>query len=77
MSWEGIVDAVFSVQQMMEKYEVAGRKLNMAFVNLEKAFDRAPKRVISISKKKRHCGKGDKSDYENVRWSQNSNEIGG
>ena len=40
------VDAIFSVRQMMEKYEVAGRKLYMVFVNLEKAIDRVPRRVI-------------------------------
>ena len=39
-------DANFIMRQLMEKYKMAGRDLYMAFVNLEKAFDRVPREVI-------------------------------
>ena len=41
---EGSTDAIFLVRQMMEKYEAAGKKLYLVFVNLEKTFDRVPRR---------------------------------
>ena len=41
---KSMVDAIFSVQQMIEKHDAAGRKLYMAFVNLEKALLRFSRR---------------------------------
>jgi len=45
MPGKGITDAIFTVQQMQEKYGCKGKKLYFAFVDLEKAFDRVPREV--------------------------------
>ena len=42
----GTTDAVFVVQQLQEKYLAVNNRLYMAFVDLEKAFDRVPGKVI-------------------------------
>ena len=39
-------DAIFVVRQLQEKYLAANKRLYMAFVDLEKAFDRMPRKVI-------------------------------
>ena len=42
----GTTDAIFVVQQMQEKYLALNKRLHMAFVDLEKAFDHDPQKVI-------------------------------
>ena len=42
----GTTDAIFVVRQLQEKYLAVNKRLYMAFVDLEKAFDRVPQRVI-------------------------------
>ena len=42
----GITDAIFVVKQLQMKYLAANKTLYMAFVDLEKVFDRAPRKVI-------------------------------
>ena len=42
----GTTDAIFVVRQLQEKYLAANRRLYMAFVDLEKAFNRVPRKVI-------------------------------
>ena len=42
----GTTDAIFVVRQLQEKYLAANKRLYMPFVDLEKAFDRVPRKVI-------------------------------
>ena len=42
----GTTDAIFVVRQLQEKYLAANKRLHMAFVDLEKAFDWVPRKVI-------------------------------
>ena len=42
----GTTDAIFVVRQLQEKYVTAIKRLYMAFVDLEKAFGRVPRKVI-------------------------------
>ena len=42
----GNTDAIFAVRQLQEKYLSANKRLYMAFVDLEKVFDRVPQKVI-------------------------------
>ena len=42
----GTTDAIFVVRQLQEKYLAVNKRLYMAFLDLEKAFDRVPRKVI-------------------------------
>ena len=45
-------DAIFMAKQMQENFRVKGRKLYFGFVDLDKAFDRVPREVISWAMRK-------------------------
>ena len=47
MKGKGTTDAIFMARQMQEDFRVKGKKLYFGFVDLEKAFDRVPREVIS------------------------------
>ena len=49
----GTTDAIFVVRQLQEKYLAANKRLYMAFVDLEKASDQVPQKVIWWALRKR------------------------
>ena len=46
MPGKGTVDAIFIVRRMQEEYQKKDKKLYMCFVDMEKAFDRVPRKVL-------------------------------
>ena len=46
MPERGTSDAVFILIRMQEEYHAKGKKLYIYFVDLEKAFDRVPRKVL-------------------------------
>ena len=42
----GTIDAVFILKMLQEEYHAKRKNLYMCFVNLEKAFDRVPRKVF-------------------------------
>jgi hypothetical protein len=46
MLGKGTVDALIMARMLQERYGRKKRKLYMCFVDLEKAFDRMPRKVI-------------------------------
>ena len=52
MTGQGTMDAMFIVRQLQEKHLAKNRKLYFAFVDLEKAFDRVPRKVIRWTMRK-------------------------
>ena len=46
MPGRGTTDAIFILRQLQEKHLAKNKKLYFAFVGLEKAFDRVPRKVI-------------------------------
>ena len=42
----GTTDAIFVIRQLQEKYLAANKRLYMSFIDLEKALDREPRKVI-------------------------------
>ena len=52
MQGRGTIDAIFILRQLQEKHLVAGKTLYLAFIDLEKAFDRVPQEVIWWSMRK-------------------------
>ena len=49
MKGKATTDAIFMARQIQENFRVKGKKLYFGFVDLEKAFDRVPREVISCA----------------------------
>ena len=59
MAGKGITNAIFTIWKILEKYGSKGKKLYLAFVDVEKAFDRVPyleKSLDGLSKESRSGG---------------------
>jgi len=52
MKGKGTTDAILMARQMQENFRVKGKKLYFGFVDLEKAFDSVPRKVISWAMRK-------------------------
>ena len=46
MPERGTIDAVFMLRRMQEEYHSRGNRLYICFVDIEKAFDRVPRKVL-------------------------------
>ena len=53
MSGRGTTDALFIVRRMQEEYREKNKKLDMCFVNLEKAFATIPRKVMQWALRKK------------------------
>ena len=52
MPGKGTIDTVFILMWIQEEYLIKQKKLCMYFVDLEKAFDRAPRKVTELAMRK-------------------------
>ena len=53
MPGRGTIDALYILSMVQEQHRAKGKKLYMCFVDLEKAFDRIPRKVMEWAMKKR------------------------
>ena len=49
----GTIDAVSILRRMQEEHHAKGKRLYMCFVDLEKAFDRAPRKELEWPMRKK------------------------
>ena len=50
---KGTVDAIFIVRRMREEYQKKDKKLYMCFIDMEKTFDRVPRKVMEWAMRKK------------------------
>ena len=53
MPERGTIDTVFIMRRMQQKHHAKRQRLCMCFVDLEKAFDRVPKKVFEWAMRKK------------------------
>ena len=77
----GTTDAIFIVRQLQEKYLGKKKELWMAFLDLEKAFDRVPREVVWWALRQMDVDgwliNAVKSMYKNAKTSVKVNGVGG
>ena len=66
MPGKGTVDAIFVVRRMQEEYLKKDKKLHMYFVDMEKAFDRVPRKVMEWAMRKKSIRSNSSGSYEPV-----------
>ena len=52
MPGKGTIDAIFIARQIQERYRAKKKDLYFTFVDLEKAFDRVPRKVVEWALRK-------------------------
>jgi len=68
MKGKGTTDAIFIVRQMQEKFRAERKKLYFGFVDLEKAFDRVPREVVTWAMHKLRVEEWCKNSCKNSLW---------
>ena len=53
MPGKGTMDAIFIGRRMLEEYQKKNKKLYMCFADMEKAFDRVPRKVMELAMRKK------------------------
>ena len=53
MRGKGTIDALFLVRRLLEEHRAKDKRLYICFVDLEKAFDRVPRRVMEWAMRKK------------------------
>ena len=64
MPGRGTTDAIFIVRQLQERYLEKKRELWMAFVDLEKAFDRVPRESTMVGVARSGSGRAHNKLYQ-------------
>ena len=72
MDQEYTTEAIFIVRQMQEKYNAKGKTLNFSFVDLEKAFDRIPRKILWWALRKLLDQNGSSKSYRNCNYNLSS-----
>ena len=57
MPERGTIDNVFILRRMQEEYHAKVKKMYMCFVDIEKAFDRDPRKVMELGMRKKEYQK--------------------